>query len=185
MHSLVVPTHPGMGEGCSNCCAWEQIFSEPLSPPPGKDGGRLQAAGDRIHGADFSTEVGMPSSLGDAKDVPRGEDEAHHPPAGKRRDHSRGDIAAASTNPSPRNQALLSSPIDIHWPGTRPCSRDGLAGVSGGHGSHYRAASPLCSCSVSLPPGSGYRAVTKHQPSIIQPPPCMLVCGADPQGGRQ
>lgn len=127
----------------------------------------------------------MPSSPGDAKDVPRGGRKPTTLQLESAGTTAGGDVAAASTNPSPRNKALLSSPIDIHWLGTRPCSRDGLTGVSGGHGSHYRAASPLCSCSMSLPPGSGYQAFTKHQPSIIQPPPCMLVCRADPQGGRQ
>ena len=70
-----------------------------------------------------------------------------------------------SVSRSLRNRALISSPMDVYWPGTRSCSRDA-----------YRVATARIigrlprsvSVHVSLRRRSGYGTHTKHQPSIIQ-----------------
>lgn len=46
----------------------------------------------------------MPSSPGDAKDVPRGGEEAHHAPAGERWDHGRGGCCSCEHQPLPKKQ---------------------------------------------------------------------------------
>ena len=128
--------------------------------------------------------------------MPLRREEAHHLPAGERGDRGwewggregqgasrsllqhlpiaycafRADGGArggeASVSRSLRNRALISSPIDIYWPGTRSCSRDAYRVAAA---RIIRRLPRSVSVHVSLRWRSGYGTFTKHQPSIIQP----------------